>query len=227
MRTIYLFSVFSACLAAVPRCCSADTIVNTFLAGQTYAYPSADPYDVGGQFSPNPDFQAAAAFTPGANYDLTQIDVAIISSVGQSDGDMFNLSVDEDSGGLPGATIYSWTDLVAAPVPIDYPDPTASFVDTVLATSTIALSAGTQYWIVASPSAPGVNVNWSQNANSGATGGIVAEFFDSVWTGPVAESDQDLAFDVQGTPTPEPGTLLQLGLGLVGLAQCRKRQARA
>lgn len=141
---------------------------------------------------------------------------------------MFNLSLDEDSGGLPGATIYSWTDIVAVPIALDYAGPSASFVDTVLATSTIALTAGTQYWIAASPSAPGVNVNWSFNADSGATGGVYASRNPGPgWSGPFAESDSDLAFDVQGTASPEPGTLLQLGLGLVGLAQCRKRQARA
>jgi hypothetical protein len=39
MRTIYLFSVFAACLAVVPRGCSADTIISTFLADQMYDYP--------------------------------------------------------------------------------------------------------------------------------------------------------------------------------------------
>jgi hypothetical protein len=212
MRTIYLFSALAACLAAAPRCCSADTIISTFLADQMYDYPIGNLAGIGGQFAPNPDFQAAAAFTPGGDYDLTQIDVAIWSGVGQSNGDMFNLSLDEDSGGLPGATIYSWTDILAVPIPLDYAGPTASFVDTVLATSTIALSAGTQYWIVASPSAPGVNVNWSFNADSGATGGVYASREPGPgWSGPFAESDSDLAFDVQGTPTPEPGTLLLRG----------------
>jgi hypothetical protein len=226
MRTLNLFSVLVASLVTAPQACRADTITSTFLAGQAYAYPCCG--DSAGGFQ---EVQVAAAFTPGGNYALTQIDVAILSIVGQTSSAMFNLSLNEDASGLPGATIESWTGLTAVAIADGNSGPTASLVDTVLATSSVALSAGTQYWIVASPVPPQPlqfpgNETWQSNAASGATGGTFGANFGASWE-VTTQPDHDLAFDVLGTATPEPGTLFLLSIGLLGMARYLKRCAQS
>jgi len=169
-------------------------------------------------------FQTAGAFTPAGNYYLTQIDVALsfggYAGMPDADTNGFTLSLNQDSGGVPGAAIETWTGLTA-------PDPvigTSSVVETVLPVSTVTLLAGVQYWIVASPAASNSLDSWAQNAYDGTgPGGIFAVNPGSGFVVHNVGSD-DLAFDVLGSPVPEPGTLLLIPSALIGLGLIRKRR---
>jgi hypothetical protein len=163
---------------------SASTLANTFLPGQTYLNQGGVP----GLFGGSLDIHFEAAFTPSGDYVLTQIDVAItedfqIHQPPAGTTTRVNLTLNKDSGGIPGAVLESWANLVPAPAP------PASAEVTVFSTSTVQLSPGVQYWIVAS---------------------VVPE--------PNEVTQVDVAFDVLGDPIPEPGACCLLGAGLFGLS---------
>jgi len=98
----------------------------------------------GGGTSTFPDDQIAAAFTPSANHTATKIEVAVVqSSLGYGTSG-FSLSLNQDANGVPGKALLSanlpglpnngfgWCcALVVGSIP-----------------SGIALSGGTQYWVV-------------------------------------------------------------------------------
>ena len=163
---------------------SASTLANTFLPGQTYFNAGGVPGFVEGSL----DVHFGAAFMPSGDYVLTQIDVAITedSQIYQppaGTNTRVNLTLNKDSGGVPGAVLESWANLVPATTP------PASAVVTVLPTSTVQLSPGVQYWIVAS---------------------VVPE--------PNEVTQVDVAFDILGDPIPEPGACCLLGAGMLGLS---------
>lgn len=78
---------------------------------------------------------------------------------------------------------------------------------------TTLLSAGQNYWLIAS--APAVtNVPWNINS-VGDTG--------SRWVNGVVSADLLATFRVNASSVPEPGTFILVGLGLAGLAASRRR----
>ena len=92
---------------------------------------------------------------PARVFMLTQIEVGIFN---QSGTNSVMLSLDNSSGGLPGATIESWTltGLPASPFPNN-----GDIVQTVKPVSPVSLVSGAEYWIVASPIAGDTTNIWA------------------------------------------------------------------
>lgn len=198
------------CLAIAPGFSRAATVFNSFLPGDPYC--SCGDWVTGSSFapfgSPIGQQQTAGAFTPSGNYDLTQIDVAIVSYTFDYGGtSVFLLSLNNDSGGVPGTTIESWTLTANASVLTVFP------------VSTVPLLGGIQYWIVGSPFSSTTTDSWQLNAGDGTgPGGRLAQNSNgSGWSVANVPSD-DLAFDVQGTPVPEPSGLMLIPVALMGLS---------
>lgn len=204
---------FVACLAITSGFCNAATIYNSFLPGNSYvccggSLVSGTAATNGGQ--PVGLNLTAAAFTPTGNFNLTQIDVALYFANSGTNG--FILSLNLDNIGVPGSIIQSWSGLTAPP----QSNGTSSIVQTVFPVSTVQLLAGQQYWIVASPAASDSFDIWAVNGSVSGPGGREARSTGAGWT-VFNNSVNGLAFDVQGSPVPEPKTLSLFGLGLFAI----------
>jgi len=229
----FVGSFFTAVLVlAWPPICGASIVYSSFLPGGSYF--TSGPFGVEGPDSDIANFtglgltEAAGAFTPTDNYTLTQIDVAVVFAVGFHgfgvDTGGFNLSLNQDSGGTPGAAIESWTGLDA---PTVSSGTSASIVDTVLSVSAASMLAGNQYWIVASPADSTTYDFWEVNDATGSSGigGVFALGKAAGWGIIDNNAPYALAFDVQGVAdTPEPGTANALVIGLLGIGCCLRRQ---
>jgi hypothetical protein len=111
----------------------------------------------GGGNSTFPDDQLAAAFTPSANHTATKIEVALVQSSFGFGTAGFALSLNEDAGGVPGKA------LLTAQLPGLPNNGTGWCCALVVGTipSGIALTGGSQYWIV-------VNGQGSQTSDGAA-----------------------------------------------------------
>ncbi len=185
-------------LTIAPGLSNAETIYSSFLPGKTYQccvgqFVSGPTAAIAGKLIGQR--KIAAAFTPIHNYILAQIEVAFYFPNGPNTS-RFNLSLSQDAGGVPGATIESWGGLTAPP---QYGG-TSSIVQTVVSLPNVQLSTGSQYWIVASPADSNTYVVWNLNASDRTgPGGRVAENSGSAWI--VVDLPFDnLAFEVQGSP---------------------------
>lgn len=187
-------------LAAMAEPSNADTVYSTFGLGYSnfamgitglYAFPSSPA-----------SLEEAVQFTPTRNYNLSQLDLAIIRPFqpGTSEGVVVKL-VNDSGGGSPGNTIFeSWT--VANPP--DWSSNSQPPVSLVPASS-LQLLAGQTYWIVASPLAPTSFSGWIAAKNGylpfayhTSTPSIDSgwSIFDLEWGGGGA-----LLYDVLGTPS--------------------------
>ena len=186
----------------------ATVLFNNFGPGQTY-----DMVNQAGTISGSATFLGTQVlglqFTPSVSGTATQIDVAI--SFGNGFADNVTLSLQNDNAGLPGTTITSWS-LTSQPM-------LGGCCDTV--TLSVPLTAGTLYWLVATPGASNTFSEWSAN-NTGDNG--------LKWFGGTNTSTNVLgAFDViGGTAVPEPGTVTAgVALLLIGVMRRARRRDRA
>src|SRR5438128_855967 len=114
----------------------AGTIFNNF--GPANTYNSGSGSTVSGASSGTGQFVASAmSFTPAGTFVLTQIDVAV-GFVSRTNS--VALSLNSDSGGLPGGVIMNWT-ISGLPV-----FGTCCTVDTVTPGSPVILTSGTRFW---------------------------------------------------------------------------------
>jgi hypothetical protein len=147
---------------------------------------------------------AAMSFTPGANYDLNQIDLAIQYFLGTNG---FTLNLVNDHNGLPGSTVIESWAVTSLPG-----GGTCCILDSVTSTG-VLLEGGAQYWLEVLPFSDSF-LAWNLN-NTGALGtnalsrdnGKTWSPFD-YYTG---------AFDVLGNPVPEPSAAMLLGTALVAM----------
>jgi hypothetical protein len=215
-------------VAGLPHCSKAATVFSSFLPGNTYTCCLGNIVS-----GPIATYNGALlvqneegeAFTPSANYYLTRIDVAFYTAdpfAIDNDTYGFTLSLDQSSGGAPGATIETWTGLTAPSQSIG----TSSLVETVLPVSSVLLLAGNQYWVVASPAASNTFAVWAGNDGAFPGTSTLADGSGSGWSVYNVRSYANV-FDVQGTATPEPGSILLVVIGICGLGLYSVRQLRS
>jgi hypothetical protein len=215
MNTKYCvkLAVAGACLMLPAATLEAGTIIYSDL-GVVTPYNGGSAWDVEGTSTAT--FQSIGApFTPGANYSLTEIDVALQYLSGTN---AVTLALETDSSGVPGTVLEAWA-LTSLP---DFSS-TSSVLQMETPTSPILLLAGTQYWVVAIPGAADTTAGWNF-ANTGVTPNLdVLDTVGGTWFTDTSNSNP--AFDVQGnlTSAPEPSTALFAAGGLLLLGFARRR----
>jgi hypothetical protein len=209
---------------ALPSPVRGDPLIlfDTFGPGHTYDCCDARPefgsnhngFNGGGNL-------VSMAFSPGPTSPLVAIDVAVGTASSPSGFEPFTLALMSSIGGVPGTTIESWnltTNFLVTQC--------TNCFETAVSTLHPVLQAGTQYWLAVFPP-PDFDGDWMLGPPSNPGIGTIALSSDNGtnWT-PVPNNPLG-AFDVKGvSSTPEPGTLILLASGLLGIpiATRRKRQ---
>jgi hypothetical protein len=198
--------------------CSADSILFTNLATVGNLYDSNHGWNVIGAASsftspPGSQFAPAFAFTPTSTAYLTGLDLALGHVAGTN---AVTVDLMSDASG-PGAVLESWNVSGVPTNGICCPMTALS------GNGTLLLESGTTYWVAVLPGDSVAFDSWAYNS-TGDTG-TVFENMGSAWalyaTGPGVTVG---AFEVQGSPVPEPDTLGLLGGGLLVLAGLLRRR---
>src|SRR5271157_12173 len=203
-RTFLCGAALLLSVAALPLTSKASTltIYSNFNSNPSNLYNSNVGWaELGG----NPlAYISAMAFTPGASYDLTQIDLAMLYAYGTNS---FTLDLETGNGGVPSNTILqSWT--------VNNMPASGSCcgVDTVTSPG-IHLTGGDPYWLVVQVPSHNTRAAWNWN-NTGAKGNVASsQNGGSTWQSVGGTLG---AFDVLGhkPAVPEPSVAALLGTAL-------------
>ena len=161
----------------------------------------------------------AQAFTPSGDFTFSSAQLAMGIIGGPN---ILQVVLMTSSGGFPGAILETIT-LSNAVAPF-------TSAGIVLANSTLhpVLESGTQYWLVAFAPEADTNMGWMLSLNDFSTLNRSNSFHSL--TGPwPAVGFRGFAFQINGTPVPEPGTLwlLSPALAAIALRGYRRRTTRA
>ncbi len=208
------------CLLPCPPCLS-DTIYTNLGPGETYnAGTAVFVTDTG---APPFFYQAEARlFTSPGDYNVTQIDIALVYIQGTNSA---TVSLRTDDLGMPGTVLTSW-DLSGLPSFSGISGTTAiTGAQVISGISDLTLSAGQSYFLEADPGRADSQMGWFgiPPVNS-------VTFTASSPGGPwFVEGLYDLAFSVNGDPvaTPEPSTIMIDLAGLAALGIIRLVRDRA
>ncbi len=191
-----------------PLIVKATTIFSNFgQPGNTY-----DATQGAGIFGyPDPNQNIAASFVPGSDYLFDSADLALLmypEIPGYFTSNTLDVWLMSDSGGLPGTIMASFS----VSIPFN-----SSGIYTVSSASHPLLTSGATYWVAVSPDGS-ARAAWLAN-NQGLMGLAVGHFGP-----PFGLNDSQLtpAFRVEGTPVPEPGILILLGISMISVAGLKR-----
>jgi hypothetical protein len=146
----------------------------------------------------------AEAFTPSADFTMTDAQVLVIVAVGAGGDSDFNVFLYSNASGVPGSLIEQIGFDVAA---------TTTFPGSMITANSIAtpitLTSGTEYWLVLGPADSDSFVGW-ENGGSPSVPFAYSGDGGTSW-GTDTAADQ---FEIDGTPVtasvPEPSSLFLL-----------------
>jgi hypothetical protein len=187
---------------------SATVLFTTFGAGQAFdnnGY-SVDGLSLSGQV-------IADSFSIGTSAIVSDVVLALGYYAGNDDP--VNLYVESDTGGQPGAIVATLTQVGTIPSYF-----TGSGLIDFTCNAGCFLTAGTPYWLVAQEPTFNSNQVWDFNPTDPTVTSALNES-DSA-TGPWSESPlTQNAFEID---TPEPGSMMLFGSGLLGLFGLARRR---
>jgi len=154
---------------------------------------------------------AAVEYTPGANQNFTQMKAMLAKSIAGGTGNLY-CKVRNNSGGVPGATVYGVSNAVAVSTLS-----TSASVITFAFSSSVALTSGTAYWFTIETDAtyqgsPSPYVIWYQQTGSGQPNAVAGNNGSS-WA---SELNNTPAFELDGVSATTIGNGW-LEYGTVGL----------
>jgi hypothetical protein len=221
MNQMLLVSVTFLCLVPILSASSfADTLYTNLEPGNVASAPGG--YCLGTGTCATSYWIDAIAFTPSTTAALADIGITLAYVSGQNSATIQLLN---DSGGLPGSLIESWTVNNLSMFQKNTPT-TATFVTS---NSNPILDAGQQYWVAVIAGTPGDKANllyWMAPLPAAYT-----PFATSQDGGPYTIVANpyvgDGGFRVDGTltPAPEPSSLMMLGSGYTEFDWCFSQEA--
>ncbi len=154
---------------------------------------------------------AAEAFTPTANFSMTDAEVLLV-------GGEIDLYLYTNNSGEPGTEIEELETGLSGPSG-------AYALETASGFTAIDLTAGTEYWLVLKPVTALTDAAWGNNGSSSVPEDYSLNGGTS-WSTPTT---YDAQFEIDGTPltsTPEPSELpVLLGAAAAGLLIAPRRKA--
>jgi hypothetical protein len=207
-------------LALGPRPASAGTIVISTIPAASTCCGEA----IGNP--PNASLQEAIRFVPNGDYFLDSVTFDLVQSFGSG---LIVAQIYSEQGGLPGTLLDSLTAAGLAPA--------GGGLFTIGANSSFLLQSGVAYWLTGIDTDPSSGAYWWYSDQEGWRAAVdlpgkPAPGFPT-WgnangggpAGPGTNQSLVLAFEIDGTPVPEPATSGLVGLTAVALLG-RRRYAR-
>lgn len=214
MQKAMIFAAALAGAALASQSAGATVIYSNFGPGNSYQ--GCCGFIVGGSTGGwGGLYMQAAEFRAPIYASLDQIDVAL-SNMGGSDTALVGIWT-RSAGGHPGYNLGSW---MVTGIPAY--GSTSNSPMTVSGISGITLAGGAHYYVSVSPVSNNDDSKNGWNFNSiGATGNTQANYG---WGWSSSGVGTATAFDVMGTPVPEPGTIALMIGGFAGAMRLRRRR---
>lgn len=176
---------------------SGNTLIySNFTSGMSYCSGAAGTcggWTVSGSTSTPGTVDTAVSFVPSQNIYLSQVHIALTWTAGTNSA---VVTLNNDNGGLPGSTVYETWNLTG--LPLYGTTSTIQSSQTLTSAPGILLTAGTTYWIVATPGASDTYDVWNQDSPGIAV--AFAQFLHGAWT--ANSGIYPPALEVTGTTTP-------------------------
>jgi hypothetical protein len=204
--TLLVFLVMGG-LAGLATPAKADTIFTSIIGSGIGGPGVQGPSEPGGSES------LAEAFTPAAEYELTDVQVEVFQVLGFGSDPYFNVSLFSNASGVPGSLIDTLGTDLTAPVGVGI----------VTVSGTALLNAGTEYWVVLTPFDSTTQIAWEDGASQSAPVAVTASTTAlSGWSSSSGTVDPQLQVD--GTPIPEPCSFALVCSGVIGVIGLARRR---
>ncbi len=141
--------------------------------------------------------ELAEAFTSPGSYAIADVQVVVSQVFGVGGGPNFNVYFYSNNGGAPGALLATLgTNLVA---------PANGGIVTIPVSSQLTTVSGAEYWIVLTAFNADTEISWEAGGTQSVPTALTVPQLDGSW---VPNNTANLQFEVDGSSTPEPSSVV-------------------